>query len=678
MGKKLQKADSVFFAPLLFLAIVAAAPQPNDGLQFNIPYLCSDGQTYVVHRCATGPKGEFCYYQVEGQSERYNTRSAVAYQMTRMCKAKPSSGAATTGAPTPQISSDLQLNTPYQCPGGLTLTVFQCQQQRGQEACFIRAEQNGKFITQVPKPKAEIATQLQACKAGTPFNPTYIAEFPSAYRVVQGMNVGKPAENVRRAMGAFYQLGQIIKVLACQRALTADEQKLLNDYSRISGELAQTASQKLPGEHFDAATNPYRYSPSDPKFGFEGIPVWTTFLSPSIQAQFAQMAGANNPQYQAAIEQEKRKAFQQVQADAQAAQAAQAEANMPKDAGSVAMRRCLESGRSETECLGEGWKVGMNEMTGGLMGELDKATRPSPGLRMSGNFADSGFTISFDDKRATIFCGGLDPVYAPYTVERGPQVSVKVRISPQPLTATLRADGKLIGPGPIQVAGVVPVGGGGGGGGSKGPSASAYDVHSPTTTQEKQISAGEAWQYSPDQVHRNGADYSVTTQTANSSSDTSWAKPRAARPVVGKTERCNAAMLTGTPVTKMSAAINQLTGSASHKGDNIPVGLRMFGRYEMQSGLNIDFEGDLATLECGRARSAHPYMVENAAGRITIQVKNESDPFSLKLQPDGTLIGSGNVNVAGKILTGTRGDQMTYAPVNARCALGTLTAKVQN
>jgi hypothetical protein len=250
----LKKADTILLSTLLLIAANAIAQQANDGLQFNVPYVCSDGQTYVVHRCATGAKGEFCFYQAEGQSERYNTRAAVAYQMTQTCKLKASaSGATAAGTSTAQTSSDVQVNTPYQCPGGLTLTVFQCQRQRDQEACFVRAEQNGKFITQVPKPRAEIATQVKACKAGTPFSPPYMAEFPSAYRVVQGMNVGKPAENVRRAMGAFYQLSEIIKVLAGQRSPTPDEQKLLNDYSRISTELAQGAAQKLPGEHFDLA-----------------------------------------------------------------------------------------------------------------------------------------------------------------------------------------------------------------------------------------------------------------------------------------------------------------------------------------------------------------------------------------------------------------------------------------
>ena len=671
----MEKLGATFLAPLVLIATVATAQQAPDGLQFNVPYLCSDGQTYVVHRCAVGPKGEFCYYQAEGQSERYNTRDAVVYQMTKMCKVKPAGTGAAPGSAQVAQSSDLQLNTPYQCPGGLTLTAFQCQRQGGQEYCFIKAEMNGKFIGQVPKPRAEAVTQFKACKAGTPLNPPYIAEFPSAYRVVQGMSTGNPHENIPRSIGAFYQLSEIIHVLAGQRALTADEQKLLNDYSRISGELAQAGSQKFPGEQFSPASNPYRFSRTDPKFGFEGIPVWTTFLFPGLQTQFAQLVGGNDPHYQEAIVRERQKALQQVKSDAQAAQAAQAEANMPKDAGSVAMRRCLESGRNATECLGEGWKVGMNDLTGGLSGQFDKMLTPPPGLRMSGSFSGSGFGVTFDDQMATVFCGTLQPFPASYQVEHGAHVAVKVSINSKPVTLALRPDGKLVGPGPVQISGVVPVSGGGGGG-AAGPSASAYDLRSPTTSQEKQISAGEARQYSADQVHQNGMEYSVTTQTANTSSDTSWAKPRASVPVVGKTERCDVATLTGSPITKISTAINQLTGSAPSKGDAIPVGLRMFGRYESpQGGLNIDFAGDLATLECGRARAAEPYAVENAGGRITIRVKNESATFPLALQPDGTLSGSGNVDVSGKVMTGTQGDHMTYAPVSGRCTVGTLAPK---
>src|SRR5262252_2672449 len=145
----MEKVTSILLLLLLLIAAMAVAQQVSDGLQFSVPYLCSDGQTYVVNRCAVGPKGEFCYYQAEGQSERYNTRAAVAYQMTKTCKVKAPGAGAAAGPQAAQSSSDLQLNTPYQCSGGLTLTAFQCQRQAGQEYCFVKAEMNGKFVGQV-------------------------------------------------------------------------------------------------------------------------------------------------------------------------------------------------------------------------------------------------------------------------------------------------------------------------------------------------------------------------------------------------------------------------------------------------------------------------------------------------------------------------------------------------
>jgi hypothetical protein len=114
---------------LCFLLTCAGSLRAQDALQFNVPYVCNDGATYVVHKCVTGPKGEMCYYQAEGESERYNKREAVVYQMTKMCKVK---GTSSPAAPAAQSSSDLQLNTPYQCAGDLTLTAFQCQKQNGQ------------------------------------------------------------------------------------------------------------------------------------------------------------------------------------------------------------------------------------------------------------------------------------------------------------------------------------------------------------------------------------------------------------------------------------------------------------------------------------------------------------------------------------------------------------------
>src|SRR5450432_948950 len=81
----------------------AGGLRAQDDLKFNVPYECNNGVTYVVHKCLTGPKGEMCYYQAEGQSERYNTRAAVVYQMTKMCKLKAAAAPAVAAA---QSSAD--------------------------------------------------------------------------------------------------------------------------------------------------------------------------------------------------------------------------------------------------------------------------------------------------------------------------------------------------------------------------------------------------------------------------------------------------------------------------------------------------------------------------------------------------------------------------------------------
>src|SRR5258708_5620957 len=88
-------------------------------LQFNVKYLCPDGNTYLIHKCEQGTKGEGCYYLEYPDLERLNTRSQVENQF-KTCKVTSAPAAA---AP---ASTGLQINTPYQCPGGLVLTLIEC------------------------------------------------------------------------------------------------------------------------------------------------------------------------------------------------------------------------------------------------------------------------------------------------------------------------------------------------------------------------------------------------------------------------------------------------------------------------------------------------------------------------------------------------------------------------
>jgi hypothetical protein len=336
---------------LLMLAASAQQPYP---FQFDVPYACPDGSTYVMQKCVTGAKGEFCSF-LRDNNPQYSTRADMTTRMSR-CTIK--GGGSPTTPPPASAAAGLQENTPYQCAGALTVTAFECQRQAGQEYCFVKLQQNGKFLAQLAKPRDEIAAKVKSCQAGAPFNPPYLSEFPSPDRVVAAMRAGGARDNVLRAIGAFYQLDEIINALAGDRASGSylpDERKFLDQYRAAITEMQKAAEKAFPAERFDVTSNPYHFSRSDPKFGFEGIPVWVTLLSPTVQARFAQTVGASDARYLAAVEQEKRAAIQRANADLQAAQA---QARMPRDQGSVAARKCIESGRSEMECLGEGLKIG--------------------------------------------------------------------------------------------------------------------------------------------------------------------------------------------------------------------------------------------------------------------------------------------------------------------------------
>ncbi|HMG85521.1 MAG TPA: hypothetical protein VK574_07245 [Terracidiphilus sp.] len=659
-----------FLGGRMFLLMILGFPQlmlsQQSVLQFNVPYQCPDGATYVIHKCEKGPKFEACFYQRNQDSERYNTRSQVENQFRTCTVIGKPSPASPAGA---QQSSGLQINTPYQCAGGLVLTLFQCQKENGQDYCFVKVEQNGKFLMQVPKLRSEAEQQLKSCQAGATLNPPYLSEFPNVNRVIQGMMAGSPSETVPRSIGALYQLSEVIQTLAQQRGggLLPDEKKLLDTYSKATSNLITAGAKELPGQKLDLASNPYHFNRTDPRFGFEGISVWVTFLSPTLQSQFAQIVGGNNPTYNAKIAVERQNAMKGLKSDMEAAEAAAKP--MPKDAGSVAMRKCMESGRSDMECLGEGMKVGLVDLDGGnpLAGILPEV---KPGLRLSGVYAAGTFNVQFDQSSVSVGCGTLIEQPYLYSIERnGTQLAISIPISPRPLVLSFKPDGRLAGPGTIDVAGRVVAGG------AVATTNTSYEAQTQTTTQQRQIDANDVANYSADSVHQNGMEYSVDTPVTSTSYN---AVPvhHYSVPTAPKTERCNVTTLPPTGSTvKISSALTQLFGTQASKSANTAPGLRLTGTYAQPGGLTIEFRDDSATVECGEAHTAEAYWVAPAGNDFAVKLQNGATPLVLTLQPNGTLAGSGSVEIAGRrIVRSDNNDGVhNFVPVNAHCTVGTLT-----
>jgi hypothetical protein len=98
----------------------------------------------------------------------------------------------------------------------------------------------------------------------------------------------------------------------------------------------------------------------------------------------------------------------------------------------------------------------------------------------------------------------------------------------------------------------------------------------------------------------------------------------------------------------------------------------MSGHYMGQGGLVLEFAADSVVLDCGAAHVKQSYSVENAATQILVNVKNGSSPFTFGFQSNGTLVGSGTTDIAGRVATGANDTALTYGK-NAHCAIGTLT-----
>src|SRR6185503_21323631 len=103
---------------LVPLALFVSAQETLPPIQFNVPYRCTDGTTYIIQRCEMGRKGEVCFYRIEknGQleTESYNVRSQMTGWMTA-CPPPPQPQAAPAGSPSVQTgpAPGQPLNPPY-------------------------------------------------------------------------------------------------------------------------------------------------------------------------------------------------------------------------------------------------------------------------------------------------------------------------------------------------------------------------------------------------------------------------------------------------------------------------------------------------------------------------------------------------------------------------------------
>ena len=543
-----------------------------------------------------------------------------------------------------QQPDSLKPNSSYQCNDDMALTVVRCAQQSGKEYCEFKLEQNGKLAFQGVAPKEKVAAAAKSCRTqaaqaesqsprtmaepGRSFNPPYLNEMPAVDFVKREIQGKDSTDTLARQIAVFNKLTSVIssfRLAANRYDLSSDEQKITGKYSLAAYELEQGYKKTHTAAEADALLHLHgHYELMDPALDRE-------MRSKLFSTAFLQQLASADKTWLQALQAHK---DEETRASQQAANAANGGSPFIRnDPGTLATRRCMELGGSELECAGKGFLTGLTDLA--HMAGVDIGAVKGP--EFSGIVVNSlyqgagGVWLTFAEQTFTLNgCGKLVPNGHSYTItKKGNQLLITVRNEPNQFVLSMGSDESLAGPGPVDVKG--------------------------------QIIAGtrKIWmQHYQDNIPVGGGYWTWEPIYAD------------------KTERCIISTLTIAPAPPPPQEKNQVMAGLTVMMNKMPlgpVGLRMSGRYVGQGGLALEFGADAVVIDCGAAHVKQTYTVENAPERILINIKNDTSPFTVALQPNGTLTGSGNTAIAGRVMTGVTQNALTYAQKNASCAIGTLT-----
>lgn len=515
-------------------------------------------------------------------------------------------------------------------------------------------------------------------------NPAYLAEMPVSAKVLAGIT-GKDAEDTgERQMGAFMSLIDIMDQMAWgighryvnnadTRALTPDERRIRLAYQTAYADLWHKVTNK-----------------EDHKYDHDRD-LRNELLGKFFPESFRALYFQSNKNAMAAY-----KAFHDKMYANPAAAASTQPGTQTGSPGSqtaapgsrTELRRCIASGRSMRICFSESLGNGFSQLFGM---NLNQPQTPSPpGLRMTGDYASAdGFRLIFEPEQVTMVCRGV-PAPKPYTVRiTDTQTLVTLQHDSKPVVFALRPDGKLAGSGPIRVTGLVPSGS---------HSEQTMGTTRQKTTTTRELTPLEARNYP--NATANGQVYTVKEDASQLVYGP--AGSRTVTDFTTKSADCTIGLLSpigGSPLptlpkndfeilTTIGAGMGALMKGGDAKaatnemlfpdaGKTIAPGLRMSGSYASQTGFNLNFHSDSVTVACGDSERALEYSIQHAGNKTTLVVKDDSNPTSLQLMPDGSITGEGTVQVNGRIITGTTEDlnnPFVFAPHVAGCPVGRLVA----
>ncbi len=345
-----------------------------------------------------------------------------------------------------------------------------------------------------------------------------------------------------------------------------------------------------------------------------------------------------------------------------------------KDPQTRAMNRCITAGRLPSSCTGNALLGAFGQMLSAVLpsgGETEAQAGPT----MAGVFAGAGgWRLDFIDGGVLVNCSGLSPNQEAYTLNlNGARPILTIRTRPRPLVLTLRADGAIVGPGPVTIEGVVP------GGYTAGSSTAGHNESSTYTTTER-MSANQVQPASGNSTntYAGGGAYDVTTTHTSNNYVPGTSTPGYTN-FVPRRATCPALDLHSTGTAGIQTMQTDLLKSmlGGDKGPPTPSGIRMHGIYASSTGFSVQFFPESAVLGCGPdAARAYPYTVLAEGSHAVVKIAAADHPLNLVVSSANTLdAGTGMYEVHGRFIAGQNDDgDFTFGPMERSCALGVLSA----
>jgi hypothetical protein len=323
---------------------------------------------------------------------------------------------------------------------------------------------------------------------------------------------------------------------------------------------------------------------------------------------------------------------------------ANGEPQKPKTPEERALARCINAGRLPSSCTGNSLLGAFSQMVSQVLPGADK--QPSAGANMAGVFEGPGnWRLDFIDGGVLVNCAFLSPNQQSYTLEfKADRTNLIIDTNPKPLVLSFRADGSIVGPGPVTIDGVVAAGYVNGAAGTG-------------ATQKDQY--GNLYDAAGNHVAGNAnAGHTVFTSR------------RATCPALNLSSKG-----AGTGIQTMQTDLLK-TMFGGDKGPPTPPGIRMHGIFAAPSGFSVQFFPESVILGCGPdAARAYPYTVVASGTRAIIKVDAPDHPLTLAFTPGGTIDpgATGPYQVHGRTVTGQNDDgDFTFVPMEQTCNLAVL------